>query len=91
MFLERHGLRVMGHNLKVEGGEIDLLAMDGRQRVVVEVRSRIGGGDPIDAADNLKRVRVAGLAADIGADRVDIVGVRFGADGVDVHWVPAAS
>jgi putative endonuclease len=38
-FLRRRGLRVLAANLHEQVGEIDLLALDGRAIVVVEVRS----------------------------------------------------
>jgi Holliday junction resolvase-like predicted endonuclease len=69
----------------VDGGEIDLIAYDHGQRVVVEVRTVTGGIDPIDAIGMAKRRRVRHLA---GAARVDFVGVRLGTDDVLVHWVP---
>lgn len=58
--------------------------------MAVEVRTRIGGHDPIDAVDSEKRERVARLARQIGASRTDIVGIRLDAAGVDIHWVPSA-
>ncbi|MFQ5523483.1 MAG: YraN family protein [Acidimicrobiia bacterium] len=87
-FLAEHGLTVVGTNLAVGRGEIDLLARDGRRRVAVEVRTRTGGGDPIDAADHEKRRQVRRLAARIGAGRVDFIGVRLAPDHFEVHWVP---
>jgi Holliday junction resolvase-like predicted endonuclease len=79
---------VVARNLQVGRGEIDLLAMDGRVRVVVEVRTVTGNGDPIDAVDESKRRQVRSLAGKLGAARLDFVGVGFGPDGVVIHWVP---
>ncbi|MCP5269497.1 MAG: YraN family protein [Zoogloeaceae bacterium] len=39
-FLQRHGLRVIEHNFRVRGGEIDLICRDGNSLVFVEVRLR---------------------------------------------------
>lgn len=75
-------------NVEVPGGEIDILARDGETRVAVEVRTITGGSDPIDAIDEAKRARVLRLARQAGAARVDIVGIRLGQDGCDLHWVP---
>lgn len=74
----------------VRGGELDLIALDGATRVVVEVRTRVGRGDPIDAVDDTKREKVARLGAAGGARRVDLVGVSIRERWVDVHWVPDA-
>jgi putative endonuclease len=87
-FLADHGLEVVGRNLVVGRGELDLLAKDGETRVVVEVRTITGTGDPVDAIDPIKRRRVRALAGQVGATRVDFLGVRIGPDDVTVHWVP---
>ena len=87
-FLEDHGLIVVAENVDVDGGELDLLALDSGTRVVVEVRTITGAGDPVDAVDPAKRRRVRRLASRTGAGRVDFLGVRFGNDDVVVHWVP---
>jgi Holliday junction resolvase-like predicted endonuclease len=79
---------VLGYNQTVPGGEIDILARDGETRVAVEVRTTTGQADPIDALDDAKRSRVARLGAMVGADRVDLVGVGIGYEGLDIHWVP---
>jgi Holliday junction resolvase-like predicted endonuclease len=79
---------VVASNLDVGRGELDLLALDGRTRVVIEVRTISGGGDPIDAVDASKRRRVRTLAGRIGAGRVDFIGVGIAPAGLVVHWVP---
>lgn len=76
-------------NVVVDRGEIDLIVDDRGVRVAVEVRTRLGGADPIDAADEAKRDRVRKLARRVGAARVDVIGVRVDRDGFDIHWVPA--
>jgi Holliday junction resolvase-like predicted endonuclease len=81
-------MKILARNVDVGWGEIDLMVIDGGQRVVVEVRTVTAPGDPIDAVGHDKRRRVRRLAGAIGASRVDFVGVRLGADDVLVHWVP---
>jgi len=87
-FLDDHDVHVVATNVRVGRGEIDILAMDGRQRVAVEVRTITGEGEPIDAADPAKREMVRRLARLAGANRVDFVGVRVARDAVTFHWVP---
>ncbi|HEX2403820.1 MAG TPA: YraN family protein [Acidimicrobiia bacterium] len=87
-FLARHGLEVIGRNVEVGRGELDLLALDRGRRVAVEVRATTADRDPIDAIGPRKRRRVTRLAGAVGAHRVDFLGVRFGPDDVVVHWVP---
>jgi Holliday junction resolvase-like predicted endonuclease len=79
---------VVGSNFRLPDGELDLLALDGRERVAVEVRARLGGPDPVDAADPSKRARVGSLARRAGASRVDVIGIRIDREGFDLHWVP---
>ena len=87
-FLASHGLDVVGRNVEVGRGELDLLAVDQGQRVVVEVRAVTADRDPIDAIGPGKRRRVTRLAGAVGASRVDFLGVRIRPDDVVVHWVP---
>lgn len=90
-FLRRHGLRVVACNVEVAGGEVDIVATEGHQRVVVEVRTITGEGDPLAAFDHAKAARVRRLAAVLGADRVDLVAIRLTAEGVELRWVRAAA
>lgn len=87
-WLSQQGLTVLGRNVKVDGGEVDLVARDGTMKVVVEVRTRTGAGDPIDAVDSAKRDHVLHLASKLRASRVDFVGVGLRPWGVEVHWLP---
>lgn len=89
-FLSRHGLDVFATNVAVGRGEVDVVANDGLRRVVVEVRTTTGRGDPIDAVGLSKRRKVEGLGWLLGADRVDFLGVGVSKNGVDVHWVPGS-
>jgi Holliday junction resolvase-like predicted endonuclease len=61
---------------------------DDSARVLVEVRTITGKGDPIDAVDDAKRSHIRRLASKVRASRVDYVGVGFRSWGVEVHWVP---
>lgn len=80
-------MTILQTNLDLDDGELDLLALDGPERVAVEVRTTSAGADPIDAVNHAKRARVRHLARRVGATRVDFLGVRITDDGVDFHWV----
>ncbi|MCZ6457499.1 MAG: YraN family protein [Actinobacteria bacterium] len=90
-FLTDHGLGVVGANLRISDGEIDLIAIDHNTRVVVEVRTTRHLADPIDAVGEAKRRRVRGLAGGMGAHRVDFIGIRISQAGFDVHWLPGSN
>ncbi|MGH8872297.1 MAG: YraN family protein [Acidimicrobiia bacterium] len=87
-FLTDHGLDLVARNLEVDRGELDLLVLDHGVKVVVEVRTITGAGDPIDAVVVTKRRQVRRLAGKVAAARVDFLGVRMGTDDVVIHWVP---
>ncbi|TDI36144.1 MAG: YraN family protein [Acidobacteria bacterium] len=87
-FLTDHGLDVVGANIQIADGELDLIAIDGNTQVVVEVRTTRHLADPIDAIGEAKRRRVKGLVGGSGAHRVDFIGIRIDGTGFDVHWLP---
>jgi Holliday junction resolvase-like predicted endonuclease len=94
--LRRHGVRVVARNVRVGEGELDIVAMLERERIVVEVRSvreepSPGRVDPLDAFDQAKACQVRRLAGSIGCSRVDLVAIRFWRRGVDLHWLPFVS
>ena len=79
---------MIARNVRVPGGELDLLALDGRIKVAVEVRLTSGKDDPIDRLDPHKREHVVRIARRAGAQRVDGLGLRIDDSGFDAHWVP---
>lgn len=87
-YLAGKGLTFVARNVRVDGGEIDLLMLDGRERVAVEVRTITGDTDPIDAIVWAKRRRVGRLAARAGASRADYLGVGLLPESIVVHWLP---
>ncbi len=89
--LTRHGLRVVGRNVAVGRGEVDILALDGRSRVVVEVRTITGNHEPLEAYDSVKAAQVSRLAARVGADRVDLVAIRLSRRAAELRWVRGAA
>ena len=92
-FLTERGARIVGRNVRVGRDEIDLLLdIDGR-RVVVEVKSAIDNGSsprPEENFDENKatRIRRAARNLDTPVQRIDLVTVVIGVDGVAVRWLP---
>lgn len=88
--LQRIGYRIVGRRERVLRGDIDIVALDGRTVVFVEVRSRSDTrhGHPAETVGPVKQRRIAELAnAYIRRHRlqdcqvrIDVVTVTFGAD-----------
>jgi Holliday junction resolvase-like predicted endonuclease len=83
---------IIGRNVRIGRGEIDILAEHRGTRVAVEVKSAVldheGRADPLGAFDDANARQVWSLARQVGAWRVDVVAVGFRPDGVQVRWVP---
>jgi putative endonuclease len=85
-YLTERGYRVLDRNWRCRQGELDVVALDGRELVVVEVKARRSRafGDPLEAVTDAKLTRLCVLA---GAwrrahpwvrprgSRIDLVGV----------------
>jgi putative endonuclease len=63
--LESLGYRILERGRRLRAGELDLVALDGRTVVFVEVKTRRSAdrGSPADAVDKHKQTRVARAAA----------------------------
>lgn len=89
--LVRRGWQVLDRNWRCRAGELDIVAVDGRELVIVEVKTRrgVGFGHPFEAVDARKRARLWHLAmawavahpehARGRAVRIDAIGI-VGAD-----------
>jgi putative endonuclease len=96
-FLRARAYTIVARNFRCRAGEIDLVALDGRVVVFVEVRSRRGtrAGTPLESVDVRKRAQVARVAEHFVATRgwhdrearFDVVGVRFDSDPPRVEHV----
>jgi putative endonuclease len=85
--LQRLGLRIVERNWRRPGGELDIVAADGRTCVFVEVRSRTGTelGHPLETVGPAKRAQVIRAARLYLAEapgpaagyRFDVIGVTF--------------
>ena len=82
---------MVARNVNVGRGEIDIVAMDRGERVVVEVRTITGDGEPLDAFGPAKAAQVATLARQIGARRVDLMAIHLGTDAAEIRWVKGAA
>lgn len=85
--LRDRGLTIVGRNVAVGRGEVDLIGHTRTGRVVVEVRTVRGELRLDERFPRAKRRQVGTLASAIGVHRVDLVGVALGSDGLAVHWL----
>ncbi len=88
-YLADLGYRIVGRRERVLRGDIDIVALDGRTVVFVEVRSRsdTSHGHPAETVGFAKQRRIADLALayirrhrlEDCSVRIDVVAVTFGA------------
>jgi putative endonuclease len=85
-YLRSLGWRILDRNWRCEHGEIDVVALDGAELVVVEVKTRRSRsyGDPLEAVTARKLTRLCVLAGAwrrahrqvrAASTRIDLVGV----------------
>jgi putative endonuclease len=78
-FLSAHGYRVLARNVRLPGGEIDAVALDGPTLVIVEVKRRDGAtfGNALRAVDARKRATLRRIAADYAQVVAPNAKIRF--------------
>ena len=104
--LERAGWRIVGRNVRLPSGELDIIGLDGRTLVFVEVKAGragtvIGPERPAHAVGHRKQIKLRRLAREwiaerrgpsgVAGYRFDVVGVSFDPHGLaDVDHIRAA-
>lgn len=85
-YLTALGYRIVDRNWHCASGEVDIVALDGPELVIVEVKTRRsrGYGDPLEAVDDQKLTRLCVLA---GAWRRAHRGVRARSTRIDLIGV----
>lgn len=78
-FLAQRGYRVLARNVRVPGGEMDAVCLDGSTLVIVEVKRRDSGsfGPALRAVNAQKRARLRRAAADYAQIVAPGANVRF--------------
>ena len=99
-FLEKRGLKVVGQNVRCVLGEIDLICMDGKTIVFVEVKSRFGAGyglpqESITPAKQRKLTRLAQWylnqhRLENQPARFDVVAVNWKGEEPELTWIANA-
>ncbi len=104
--LRRSGWRIVGRNIRLPSGELDIVALDDSALVFVEVKAGRAGATrgperPAHAVGRRKQLKLRRLAREwiaerrgpsgVSGYRFDVVGVSFGPDGVaDVDHIRSA-
>lgn len=88
-FLVRQGLRIVERNVRVDRGELDVIARSGQDLIAVEVKTLSQpGDDPFRTFTPAKRRQVRSLAQRYGCTRCDLVVIELHDDGALVRWLP---
>jgi putative endonuclease len=99
--LSRLGYRILATNARTRGGEIDIVALDGRTLCIVEVRTRSQDrfGSAEESVDARKQRRIAAAARELlarerwpahDAVRFDVVAIRMRAAGAQIRVLRGA-
>jgi putative endonuclease len=95
-YLRRLGYRIIARRERILRGDIDIIALDGRTVVFVEVRSRsdTSHGHPVETIDRQKQRRLVDLAnayirrhrLENTSVRIDVVTVTFSRPPTSPGW-----
>jgi putative endonuclease len=90
-FLRRLGYKIVAHGARDRIGELDLVAVDGRTIVFVEVKTRTthDAGHPVEAIDAQKQLRLTRVAATF-LKRHDLLECPARFDVIAITWPDAA-
>jgi putative endonuclease len=90
-FLKRLGYKIVAHSDRLRPGELDLVAVDGRTVVFVEVKTRqsADAGHPAEAVDADKQRRLTRLAVTF-LKRHGLLEYSARFDVIAVTWPPTA-
>ena len=87
-YLQKKGYKLLERNYRCSGGELDLIVLDRRVIVFVEVKTRTGSGfgTPLEAVESRKQQRMIRAAQFFLAEkRLQTRDARF--DVVGVSWI----
>ena len=93
-YLVQHGAVILGRNVELGRGEIDLHVRFGATVVAVEVKAAVRSTvDPLEHFDDAKAARVRALARRLEppAYRIDVVAITFDRAGASVRWLADAA
>ncbi|MFZ2448300.1 MAG: YraN family protein [Syntrophobacteraceae bacterium] len=96
-FLARSGLKIIERNFRCPGGELDIVARDGKTVVFVEVRSRVANrfGGPEESIGGAKQKKILRAAqwylkkrgCENSSARIDVVAIRWNGEEPEINWI----
>ncbi len=96
-FLSRSGMKILDRNFRCPGGEIDIIAGDGKTVVFVEVRTRRAGGlvTAEESVSGVKQKKILHAARwylkkkGLGnsSARIDVVTIRWNGEEPEINWI----
>lgn len=97
-YLQQKGHKILGRNVKLDLGEIDLLTLDGATVVIVEVKARRSDqlGHPADKVDRQKQNKLRQLAKLLEIKypdrvlRIDVVAIDYSNPNPIIDYFPSA-
>ncbi len=98
-YLQRKGMKILERNYRFGKGELDIVCVDGKELVIVEVKTRTSNihGEPYIAVSRKKQKQIIAIAnryifsRNIDLDvRFDIVSVILNSGSVSVEHIPNA-
>ena len=75
-YVQKKGMRILEHNYRIRGGEIDLIAQDGREVVFIEVKTRASRefGRGVEAVDAIQQRALLGTTGAVRCRRTGFFG-----------------
>lgn len=96
-FLALSGMKILDRNFRCPGGEIDIIAGDGKTVVFVEVRTRRaeGRGTPEESVSGAKQKKILHAARwylkkrglENSPARIDVVAIRWNGQEPEINWI----
>ena len=88
LFYRLRGFSIVGANIHLAAGELDLVARRGKLLVIVEVKTRQSesGGEGYERVDAKKRLRLVRCAEQLVTSRRDLAGLQIRYDIISIRY-----
>ena len=88
LFYRLRGFSIVGSNIHLAAGELDLVARRGKLLVIVEVKTRQSesGGEGYERVDAKKRLRLVRCAEQLVTSRRELAGLQIRYDIISIRY-----